>query len=592
VKIADDRVSVEQARQDFLTSGSVRGGVSGLVLASWRRSVGAGVSDPVNAQNIPYFDDLDLRSRFVHCALHVVERLEREMGDLPVSIVLTDQHSRLLVRRDSDRSLAGGWDAVSFAPGFTYAEDMVGTNAVGTALETGEAVFIRGPEHFWEGITAFACAGAPVRDPLTRRVQGVLDLSCLAKDSSPMMRVLVQEAARDIEAALRAEGTLSQQAVLDRFLQVSRTSRGPVLSLSGGVFMINARASGQLSPLDQGCLRETAAELLGARDGAVVDVDLPTGRVARVRTNLVTVGTKVAGTVIQVDLAAPSARARRTPAANPVSIAEVPGRSSAWRAVCGELQEFARAARPLILTGEPGTGKLTLVAATHRRMRPTVPMVTVDCRVSDPAPTARFREATEQERPTIVLAHLHELSDEYVEDLGHQLWSANQAKPGGWIVATMAATASAGHPQLDGVLRHFVGSVSVPALRHHIDDLHQLLPHLLRKLAPRRQVACTPGAMRVLLGYSWPGNITELRDVLRGALTRRPAGDLREADLPGKCFASSRRSLTPMEIVERDAIVRALVEAGGNRVKAAGILGIARSSLYRKIDAYGIRPLE
>lgn len=114
------------------------------------------------------------------------------------------------------------------------------------ALEIGEAVFIRGPEHFWENITAYACAGAPIRDPLTRRVQGVLDLSCLAKDSSPMMRVLVQEAARDIEAALRAEGTLNQQAVLDRFLQVSRTSRSPVLSLSGGVFMIDARASEQL----------------------------------------------------------------------------------------------------------------------------------------------------------------------------------------------------------------------------------------------------------------------------------------------------------------------------------------------------------
>jgi sigma-54 dependent transcriptional regulator, acetoin dehydrogenase operon transcriptional activator AcoR len=84
-------------------------------------------------------------------------------------------------------------------------------------------------------------------------------------------------------------------------------------------------------------------------------------------------------------------------------------------------------------------------------------------------------------------------------------------------VATMAATAPAGHPQLDGVLRHFVGSVTVPALRHHVDDLQQLLPHLLRKLAPRRPVACTPGAMRVLLGYNWPGNVTELRDVLRGA---------------------------------------------------------------------------
>jgi hypothetical protein len=68
VKTAHDGVSVEQARQDFLTSGRARGGVSGLVLASWRRSVGAGVSDPANAVDIPYFDDLDLRSRFVHYA--------------------------------------------------------------------------------------------------------------------------------------------------------------------------------------------------------------------------------------------------------------------------------------------------------------------------------------------------------------------------------------------------------------------------------------------------------------------------------------------------------------------------------------------
>ena len=588
MRIADDRVSVEQARQDFFTSGSVRGGVSGLVLASWRRSAAAGVTDPASAPDIPYFDDLDLRSRFAYCALRVIGRLEREMGDLPVSIVLTDQHSRLLVRRDSDRSLAGGFDAVFFAPGFAYAEDRVGTNAVGTALEAGQAVFIRGPEHFWENITVYACAAAPVRDPLTRRVQGVLDLSCRVKDSSPMMRVLVQEAARDIEAALRAEGTLGQQAVLDRFLQVSRASRSPVLSLSGGVFMADARASEQLSPLDQGYLRETAADLLSARDAAVVDVDLPTGRVARVRASPVTVGSKTAGTVIQVDLA-PGARPRQAPAAHPASMAEVPGRSSAWRAVCGEVQESARAAGPLILTGEPGTGKLTLVAAAHHSMRPAIPMATVDCRVSDPAPAARFRQAADLERPTIVLAHLDELSAEHAEDLGHQL---NQSRPGGWIVATMAATASAGHPELDGVLRHFAGSVTVPALRHHVDDLQQLVPHLLRALAPRRPVACTPGAMRVLLGYNWPGNVTELRDVLRAALTRRPAGDLREADLPGKCFASSRRTLTPMEILERDAIVRALVEAGGNRVKAAGILGIARSSLYRKIDAYGIRPLQ
>ena len=72
------------------------------------------------------------------------------------------------------------------------------------------------------------------------------------------------------------------------------------------------------------------------------------------------------------------------------------------------------------------------------------------------------------------------------------------------------------------------------------------------------------------------------------ALMRRPAGDIQVVDLPAECHSSSQRMLTPLETVERDAIVTALREAQGNRLKAASELGIARSSLYRKMHAYGI----
>src|SRR6185295_18066507 len=139
----------------------------------------------------------------------------------------------------------------------------------------------------------------------------------------------------------------------------------------------------------------------------------------------------------------------------------------------------------------------------------------------------------------------------------------------------------------DALLGHLKTSVTVPALRHRIEDLDQLVPLLLGRLAPRRSVRCTPDAMRALLGYVWPGNVAQLQTVLREALTRRPAGDIRSEDLPSECFTSCQRVLMPMEALERDAIIAALHRANGNRLQAAADLGIARSSLYRKIHSYG-----
>ncbi|UGT45007.1 Fis family transcriptional regulator [Nocardia yamanashiensis] len=582
----DEVVRVERARDSFVTDGEVRpGAVSGLVLASWRRSLDAGVSDLVNVLDRGYQGELDLTTRFVNCAVPVIERLQTELAELPVTIALTDQRSRVLVRRDNQRFLSELFDEVYFAPGFVYSEDSVGTNGVGTALAAGKPVFIQGPEHFAENITVFACAGAPVRDPLTGAVQGVLDLSCLAQDANPLMPVLIREAARHIEAELRATGSLRQQAVLDRFLRVARAGRGPVVALGGDVFMTDARADAELSAHDRGRLREVAVELAGAREGTEVLVDLPTGRTARVQASTVLAGAEVAGVVLQVDLAVPQPRAERRPART-VGIPELPGVSPIWRAAGAEVLEAARANRPVVVHGESGTGKLTLITAAHRRVYPTRPLVIIECRSGAP----RFdRQWPGSEPATIVLAHVDELDPRHAPALAARLHGTDHGKH--WLVATVTTDAEAERARSEEVLRHFGHSVTVPALRHRLDDLTQLVPHLLRTLAPRREVACAPDAMRVLFGHDWPGNIAELRDALHTALTRRPAGALRRADLPETCFVTGRRTLSQLEAAERSAIVRALTQTGGNRHRAAQQLGIARSSLYRKIELYGIKPI-
>jgi transcriptional regulator of acetoin/glycerol metabolism len=88
--------------------------------------------------------------------------------------------------------------------------------------------------------------------------------------------------------------------------------------------------------------------------------------------------------------------------------------------------------------------------------------------------------------------------------------------------------------------------------------------------------------------YDWPGNVRQLRDALASALRRRPVGRIEAADLPEFCQSTPRLSLRPVDQAERDAIVNALRESGGNRVAAAAALGLARSTLYRKIRQYGI----
>ena len=68
-------------------------------------------------------------------------------------------------------------DDVRLARGYSYAEEFAGTNGIGTTLETGTPTFIQGNEHYVGTLGRLACAGSPIRDPITRRVLGVVDLS-------------------------------------------------------------------------------------------------------------------------------------------------------------------------------------------------------------------------------------------------------------------------------------------------------------------------------------------------------------------------------------------------------------------------------
>ena len=144
----------------------------------------------------------------------------------------------------------------------------------------------------------------------------------------------------------------------------------------------------------------------------------------------------------------------------------------------------------------------------------------------------------------------------------------------------------------------------VPPLRERIEDVRLMADHFLREFTTaygRKPKQLTEDAFRALEEYPWPGNVRELRNLMERIVIMNPQTGIDARHIP---LDRSRRAVfdRPMErfgslqdvreAAERDYILKKLEEAKGNVTRAAEMLGLERSHLYRKMKALGIAPKE
>ncbi|MBW0101853.1 sigma-54-dependent Fis family transcriptional regulator [Pseudonocardia sp. KRD291] len=551
-------------------------GIPDHVAASWRRSLARGVDPELVANR--HHPDLDVDSRLVRCARPVIEQLAEQIAGVPVCVVLTDERARLLVRLDTAASIGRAADDNRFAEGFGYDEAAVGTNGVGTVLESGGPVHVVGAEHFVEPLQSYACAGAPVRDPFTGRIEGVLDVSCRAEHSSPILHSAVTSAAARIQDALLHDRDTGQQALFDLYTRVEARSRRAVLAVGRRTVLANTALHTLLEPRDLAALQDHARFRMHRGPDVDDRLDLPSGVRVRMRGASVTVGTTVAGLVAVVSVSAEAgggalSRGAPDPRSVPAST------SPAWRVAWTAAADAVRAGTPLLVVGETGSGRRRLLADLDRALHGPGRVVEVGPADTGEDPADRIRRSGPS--PLVVLADVDRW-DGVPPGLPGAL-RASRAR----LAATAADHARRGADVaelLAGVRR----SVTVPPLRNRSGDLPSLVTDVLADLAPGRDARLSTEALRTLARHGWPGNVAELRDALATALRRRPVGMLGVGDLPESCQSAPRGALRPVDEAERDAIVVALRESDGNRAAAAAALGVARSTLYRKIAQYGI----
>jgi transcriptional regulator of acetoin/glycerol metabolism len=265
------------------------------------------------------------------------------------------------------------------------------------------------------------------------------------------------------------------------------------------------------------------------------------------------------------------------------------GSGALWLRGCQQVQEAYEAGEWLVLEGEPGVGKLALARAVHQRHNPAGHFGVLDAAdTNSPNWLVRARRTLLEAEGDLVIRHIDKLGARQTHVLAAALQEARSTGRSGRLCVAVTLTQRSAAPNLTELLRLFPSTVSLPPLRHHVEDLPELTTFFLGKLSQHGRLTCSPEAMKLLVRSNWPGNIEQLWQVIKRIVQRRRVGAILPRDLPPECWTVSRRLLSPLEALERDAIVQSLLDTDGNKAKAAESLGMSRATIYRKIHEYGI----
>ncbi|HKS45777.1 MAG TPA: helix-turn-helix domain-containing protein [Amycolatopsis sp.] len=582
-----DDEGLARTRERFLTLEPVDPDqVRDAILASWWRSREFRV--PADRISLPYAGETNLDTPLIRCAAPVLERLGDQLAGQPISLILTDQTGVVLSQRTGDTDLHRHLERVQLVPGYSYDERFVGTNGIGTALEDGRPTYVFGHEHYAEHLENLACAGVPIRHPVSGKTIGALDLTCWRKDAGRLLIALARTTAEQVRQALLTHSDLRELALFQSYLQACRRTTGIVMAFNPDIVMMNDSAQQLVGPSDQSVLLARANQELADARRATATVTLSSGSKVLMYCRRVTGHREddVVGGVLLVKLLEIDSESTAKPAPMlPMVLPGVVGSAPLWLRCCHEVDASCARREWLVLAGEPGAGKHTLVKGVHQRRNPAGLLHTLD---ATRTPTTwrddLRRELLDDPVDALVIRHAERLDAAGTRTLTAMLGEARTRPEPPWVAITVSPDAET-DPQL---LEPFPRTVTVPPLRRHADDLADLVPLLLNRLSGGGHLTCSPAAMHLLMRADWPGNVAQLHRVLKHVIKRRRTGMIQPADLPAEYRAITRRSLNRVETAERDAIVRSLEDADGNKARAAKLLGISRATIYRKIHDYGI----
>ncbi len=669
--LQEHRQSTEKNWIRFLENSETSLRVRSFVQTSWKRCLAQGLN-PLKTQTDTSLNSEEVRallqtSHLYEYALPVLREMSTHAQHTGYLLTLSDRKGRILYL-DGDPQVLRQAALMNFAVGADWSEEAIGTNAIGTCLTLKQPVQVFAAEHFCSGVHDWVCSAAPVRDPLTHTLLGVIDVTGLWHHAQTHTAGFVGTASKLIEERLYYQSVQTRMQLIDQYLDTCRRYPG------NGVIAIDATC--RLVESNQ-IAQQFAVERKGIPLSQVWDaVQLH----QRILQQHLSQGENQSDIVPLPALDWVAAHLFSVPYANHRAgfilvispqhlVSKTIQKQGPWAQVIGESPSLLSAIKqgdvvaqsevPVLLQGESGTGKELFAHAIHESgVRRTKAFVAVNCGAipkelmaselfgyepgtfTGGVRNGRKGKFEEAQGGTLLLDEIGELPLDAQVYLLRVLQEKEVVRLGGarplsLDVRIVAATHRSleqqvreGSFRLDLYYRLNVVTINLPALRDRRDDISLLMRHALRVLAHKHgkdAPLLSPDVFSFLRDeYPWPGNVRELWNVLEHAVLFCHHGMVTWSDIPDSLqsykvrknrgllpdgketpadFGSTRihnLSLTlPQENVnfrmlvadtngERERLSLLLAESQGNLSELSRRLGVARTTVYRRLRKYGL----
>lgn len=640
---------IGEAWEHFLINGKIESYiVRDLVAASWKRSLTAGV----NAYgNLRYLIDSKQKSNYRHLvkmSRPFMDNLYSFVKGSDFMVVLTDEEGTI-VKVLGDPVIMQKIRNIPFREGANWAEESCGTNCIGLAVKERTPVQLFATEHFCRELHVIVGSAAPFFSP-AGRLLGTMAMIGLFEDFHPHTLGMLVASAKAIEnQMLYMEANQGLKRSYKEVTTIMEEMTAGLISAdaAGKVNVMNTVACKMLGMNDGEWSGKTITKLFG-EDSVLVQASregrgfsdreitllcrgVPSRFSGSVRINR-DENDKVLGMVITLREDKAIRRIVNKAYGNQATFTfeDIIGRHPLLEKTVLTARRAACSDSTVLIQGESGTGKEVFAQAIHNASeRARGPFVAINC-AGIPRELVEselfgyeagaFTGASREGRPgkfelaqggTIFLDEIGDMPQQIQSHLLRVLQEKTITRLGGRmpvpvdvrvIVAThrdLIALVEEGTFRLDLFYRINVINLQIPSLRGRGNDVLLLAESFLEKISRKIGMPIPPaisqGFADLLLKYHWPGNVRELQNVLEQAVfVSNSAAALREEHLPEKLFpvrsyspAGTERML--LDAQESKHILRALKMCGGNITRCAGMLGIGRNTLYRKIRKYNLK---
>lgn len=623
---------VEKAWERFIAKYPIDDlAVRAVVRDSWKRCEAAGV-DParkaapsvVEAARLPEFYR---RHSTLRDALDDSITAAMPFLNEARSVVILSEATGALVRVEGNKALAEMLQSSWIVPGAGWQEELVGTNAVGTALTLGRPVHIHGHEHFCHAGKAWSCTAMPFRDPVDRQVLGVVDFTGPAEASAAAAKAFVATLVERLEAFLVHQELEDRTRLMERFF-TARIGSGPMIVVDRRGYVVKATDDIQI-----GGLPVRVGSPIPGLTPQPIELSRPRPFPEWIANDWVEHldhRKKRLGGLIRLPEHFRAGNPRPIavpPPPLPSSLQAVADASPSLLPLLSRARTLASAGLSLLILGETGTGKEVLAHAIHQAITTTPrPYVAINCAAlpseligselfghAEGAFTGARRGGAkgkfeEADGGTIFLDEIGEmpialqpyllrvLEEGVVVRLGESRRRPVNVR---LIAATnrpLLEAVHAGFFRADLFYRLAGASLMLPPLRERKEDLPALVHVLLRNMKPDRPLpTISLQLMAALHGHDWPGNIRELKNVLHQMVALSPPDNTLKMEhlqqalhlpLNGE-LTGPKKTCPTVKKLERDLILSAVRDAAGDVQHAAANLGLSRATVYRRLKKYG-----